>query len=139
LGAGFALAFADGNTGRPGQADQPLSTIDPLNAIFGMGYRDPDGNFGGELIASYNARKPARETVGVCNAACFRPEESVILDATAFVRITDHFKIRAGIFNITNRKYTLWSNVRGLAATSTLTDGFTPPGRNASISISASF
>lgn len=135
----FALAFADGDTGRPGQPDQPLSTIDPLNAIFGVGYRDPDGVFGGEVIASYNARKEANETIGVCNTACFRPGESVIFDATAFFRITENFKIRAGIFNITDRKYALWSNVRGLAATSSITDAFTQPGRNASISLSASF
>ncbi|MEO9470251.1 TonB-dependent hemoglobin/transferrin/lactoferrin family receptor [Parasphingorhabdus sp.] len=135
----FALAFADGNTGRPGQPDQSLSTIDPLNLIFGVGYREPSGAFGGEIIASYNARKEANETVGVCNAACFRPGESVIFDATAFFRIAENFKIRAGVFNITDRKYSFWSNVRGLAATSNITDAFTQPGRNASISLSASF
>ncbi|WP_164115617.1 TonB-dependent hemoglobin/transferrin/lactoferrin family receptor [Sphingorhabdus sp. Alg239-R122] len=135
----FALAFADGKTEQPGQADRPLSSIDPLNAIFGLGYRDPDGAFGGEFIVSYNARKEANETVGVCSAACFRPKESVILDATAFARITDNFKLRAGLFNITDRKYAFWSSVRGLAETSIITDAFTQPGRNFSVSLSATF
>ncbi len=147
--ARFAIAFADGETGRPGQPDQSLSTIDPLNAILGVGYRDPDGVFGGELIASYNARKEANETVGVCTDACFRPQESAIIDATAFYRVTENLKIRAGIFNITNKKYSLWSDVRGLREnappnfagipTQAPLDAFTQPGRNASVSISLSF
>ncbi|GAA0473473.1 TonB-dependent hemoglobin/transferrin/lactoferrin family receptor [Parasphingorhabdus litoris] len=137
--ARFAIAFADGETGRPGEPDQSLSTIDPLNAILGVGYRDPDGFFGGELIVSYNARKEANETLGVCTDACFRPQESAIFDATAFYRVTDNIKIRAGIFNITDKKYALWNSVRGLRETSTITDAFTQPGRNASVSISLSF
>ncbi|GAB5487102.1 MAG: TonB-dependent hemoglobin/transferrin/lactoferrin family receptor [Parasphingorhabdus sp.] len=135
----FALAFADGEITSDTGIISALDTVDPLNAIFGVGYRDPGGVFGGEIIASYNARKEANETIGVCNADCFRPNESLIFDATAFFRITDNFKIRAGIFNITDKKYALWSNVRGLAATSNITDAFTQPGRNASISLSASF
>ncbi|MEM8918675.1 MAG: TonB-dependent hemoglobin/transferrin/lactoferrin family receptor [Pseudomonadota bacterium] len=137
--ARFALAFADGETSQPGQPDQSLSTVDPLNAILGVGYRDPDGRFGGELIASYNARKEANETIGVCTDACFRPGESLILDATAYFKVTDNFKLRAGIFNITDKKYALWSTVRGLAETSGITDAFTQPGRNFSVSLSASF
>ncbi len=137
--ARFAIAFADGTVKSPNSPNQSLSTIDPLNAILGLGYRDPSGAFGGEVIVSYNARKEANETVGVCTAACFRPQESAIIDATAFFRITDNFKIRAGMFNITDKKYSLWSSVRGLAATSTITDAFTQPGRNFSVSLSASF
>lgn len=137
--ARFAIAFADGTQSSPDTASQSLSTVDPLNAILGVGYRDPAGAFGGEVIVSYNARKEANETEGVCDGACFRPEESAIIDATAFFRISNNLKLRAGIFNITDKKYALWSDVRGLAATSTITDAFTQPGRNASISLSASF
>lgn len=142
--ARFAIAYADGEKTSPDGDASSLDSIDPLNAILGVGYRDPGGAFGGEMIVSYNARKEANETVGVCNsngqpADCFRPQESAIIDATAFFRVTDNIKIRAGIFNVTNKKYALWSDVRGLTTTSTITDAFTQPGRNASISLSASF
>lgn len=140
----LAIAFSDGEKTSPDGNISSLDSIEPLNAILGVGYRDPAGAFGGEVIVSYNARKEANETVGVCNsngqpADCFRPQESAIIDATAFFRVTDNIKIRAGIFNITNKKYALWSDVRGLTTTSTITDAFTQPGRNASISLSASF
>lgn len=137
--ARFAIAFADGTVEAPDATDISLSTIDPLNAIFGIGYRDPGNRFGGEMILSYNARKEANETVGVCDDTCFRPRESAIVDATAFYRISENFTVRAGIFNIFDEKYALWSDVRGLNASSSIADAFTQPGRNASISISASF
>ena len=137
--ARFAIAFADGTVEAPDAPDISLSTIDPLNAILGVGYRDPGNRFGGEIIISYNARKEANETVGVCSESCFRPRESAVIDATAFYRITENITIRAGIFNITDKKYALWSDVRGLNASSNITEAFTQPGRNASISISANF
>lgn len=134
----FAAAYADGDQ-TMGGVDGPLSTIEPINAVLGVGYRDPDNRFGGELITSYNGRKSLGETTGICTATCFRPETSVIFDATAFFRIAEHFTLRAGIFNITDKSYAYWSDVRGLNDSSAVTDAYTRPGRNVSLSISASF
>ena len=136
--ARFALAYADGEVDSPA-GTTALSTVDPLNAVLGVGYRDPGNRFGGEIIATYNARKEANETTGVCNGTCFRPDEFVILDATAFYRINDNFTLRAGLFNITDETYAYWNDVRGLTDTSTITEAFTQPGRNFSVSLSASF
>ncbi|MGI9362626.1 MAG: TonB-dependent hemoglobin/transferrin/lactoferrin family receptor [Parasphingorhabdus sp.] len=137
--ARFAIAYADGKKTSPDDDVTPLDSIDPLNAILGIGYRHPTGSFGGELIVSYSARKEANKTVGICDGPCFRPEESAIIDATAFWRINNSFTLRGGIFNITDKKYALWSDVRGLAATSGITDAYTQPGRNASVSLSVAF
>ena len=134
----FAAAYADGEQTMSG-VNGPLSTIEPLNAVLGVGYRDPGNRFGGEIIASYNGRKALNETTSVCNATCFRPETSVIFDATAFFRITDNFNLRAGIFNIFDRSYAYWSDVRGLNETSSVLDAYTRPGRNFSVSLTASF
>ncbi len=137
--ARFALALADGEVRSPTNGASSLSSIDPLNAVFGLGYRDPENRFGGELISTFNARKEANETDGVCTAACFRPEEFFIFDATAFVRVRDNLTLRAGIFNIADKKYAYWSDVRGLSDTSSIIDAFTQPGRNASVSLSFQF
>ena len=130
----FAIAYADGDILSPGQAPAPLDTIDPLNLVLGIGYRQPQGRFGGELIATHHARKPLDETDGG-----YRPDAFTILDATAFFALTDAFKLRAGIFNIFDEKYAYWQDVRGLSATSTTTDAYTRPGRNASVSLSFQF
>ena len=130
----FAIAYADGDILSPGQAPAPLDTIDPLNLVLGIGYRQPQGRFGGELIATHHARKPLDETDGG-----YRPDAFTILDATAFFALTDALKLRAGIFNIFDEKYAYWQDVRGLSATSTTTDAYTRPGRNASVSLSFQF
>ncbi len=142
----FAMAYADGEESFGGGVI-PLESIDPLNAVLGLGYRDPESRFGGELIASYNARKSRGETSiivdgdrqSVCNTECFRPDESLLLDATAFVRFAENVTLRAGLFNIFDSKYAAWSDVRGLSASSGVTDAYTRPGRNFSMSASLSF
>ncbi|XAP79613.1 TonB-dependent hemoglobin/transferrin/lactoferrin family receptor [Citromicrobium bathyomarinum] len=139
LTANFAIAYADGDILSPGAAPQPLSTIDPLNLVAGIGYRHPQGRFGINLTAIHHARKELDETTGTCTGDCYRPDAFTVLDATAFVAITDALKLRAGIFNLTDETYAYWQDVRGLSATSTITSAFTRPGRNASVSINFSF
>lgn len=133
-----AAAYADGNLRDPA-GDQPLSTIDPFSMVAGFGYRAPDGRFGGELIATYNAGKSLEDTAGLCTGDCYRPDSFVVLDVTAFYEVTPNLKLRAGIFNLANETYAYWSDVRGLSDSSTVTDAYTRPGRNASVSINFTF
>ncbi|WP_066799380.1 TonB-dependent hemoglobin/transferrin/lactoferrin family receptor [Sphingomonas soli] len=134
-----ALSYATGDGINAAGVRAPLSTIDPLKLVFGAGYREPTGRFGGQLIATYSAQKEANRTTGVCTGACYRPGEFLILDATAFVRLTEGVTLRAGMFNIFDRKYAWWNDVRGLADTSAVKDAYTQPGRNGSVSVSYRF
>jgi hemoglobin/transferrin/lactoferrin receptor protein len=135
----FAIAYADGDEILPDGSKSPLATIDPLSLVAGLGYRDPGGRFGGEAVVTHNARKSLAGTAGVCAAECFRPEAFTILDLTAFFQATDTLVFRAGLFNVFDETYTYWSDVRGLAATSTVTDAYTRPGRNFAVSGSFRF
>ncbi|MDQ0248204.1 hemoglobin/transferrin/lactoferrin receptor protein [Sphingomonas kyeonggiensis] len=144
----LAIAYAQGDQIEPNGARVPLSTIDPLRVVLGLGYRAPDGRFGGDLTATHGAPKEAAAANGVCvGGTCYRPDGFTVLDATAFVRITDGLTLRAGVFNIFDTKYTLWNDVRGLTLVTrngVLTapdsaDSYTQPGRNGSVSISYRF
>lgn len=137
--ARLAVAYAKGDEILPSGGKAPLATVDPLSAVAGLGYRDPGGRFGGEVVATHNARVELDRTAGICAAVCFRPGAFTIFDATVFFRATDALTLRAGVFNITDEKYAYWSDVRGLAATSAVTDAYTRPGRNASASVSFRF
>jgi len=140
--ARFAMAYANGDTFDQAGARLPLDTIDPFNLIAGVGYRAPSGRFGGELILTHNARKEARELQRAADGTDLfvRPEASTILDLTAFYAVTDRLKLRAGLFNLTNETYALWSDVRGLRnADAGILDAFTRPGRNVSVSASYRF
>jgi hemoglobin/transferrin/lactoferrin receptor protein len=134
-----ALSYATGDVIEPNGARTPLSTIDPVKLVFGLGYRHHTGHFGGQIIATHGAQKALDRTTGLCPATCYTPGAFTILDATAFVQPVDGLTLRAGIFNILDQKYAWWSDVRGLAATSTVTDAYTQPGRNASVSLSYRF
>lgn len=135
--ARLAIAYADGDEILPDGSESPLATIDPLSVVAGLGYRDPSGRFGGEAILTHNARKSLASTDGVCAGECFRPDAFTILDITAFFQVTDTLVFRAGLFNVTDETYAYWSDVRGLAASSPITDAYTRPGRN--VAASASF
>lgn len=145
----LALSWAKGDVIDPDDARSPLSSIDPLKLVAGVGYREPAGRFGGQIVMTHSARKEASRTEGLCTPECFRPDGFTILDATAFVRVMDALTLRAGVFNILDKKYSWWSDVRGLGTTTMIgaetvptawiADAYTQPGRNASVSLSFRF
>ncbi|WP_246156033.1 TonB-dependent hemoglobin/transferrin/lactoferrin family receptor [Sphingorhabdus profundilacus] len=134
LNARLAAAYARGTASRTGMPDAPLSTIDPLTMTAAIGYRARDNRFGGQLALTHFAQKERSLA-----PTDFRPDAATVLDFTGHVRLTDALTLRAGIFNILDSKYAVWSDVRGLAATSTATDAFTRPGRNGSVSATFRF
>lgn len=130
----LAISYAKGDSIRSG-VSTPLATIDPLKLVVGMGYRDRADRFGGQLTLTHSARKEeSRAATGA-----YRPDAFTILDLTAYAKLIDGLTLRAGIFNLLDKKYAWWSDVRGLSATSTVTDAYTQPGRNASVSLSYRF
>ncbi len=140
--ARLAFAYANGDTIDPAGTRTPLDTVDPFNVVAGLGYRAPSGRFGGELILTHNARKDKDEVERAADGTDLfvRPDASTILDLTAFYALTERLKLRAGLFNLTNETYALWSDVRGLSvADAGILDAFTRPGRNLSLSASYRF
>jgi len=138
----LAMAYANGDTIDAAGTRTPLDTIDPFNLVGSLGYRDPAGRFGGDLIFTHNARKGRSELERAADGSDLfvRPDASTILDLTAFFAVTDALKLRAGVFNLTNETYALWSDVRGLqVADQGILDAFTRPGRNVSVSASYRF
>ncbi|MBC2667622.1 TonB-dependent hemoglobin/transferrin/lactoferrin family receptor [Novosphingobium piscinae] len=129
-----AVSWARGDSRRGGVAT-PLASIDPLKLVLGLGWRDPAERLGGQLTLTHAARKEESRAV----AGAYRPAAFTILDATVFLKASDALTLRAGLFNILDRTYAWWSDVRGLAASSTVTDAYTQPGRNASVSLSYRF
>jgi len=139
LNATLSLAYASGNQFDRANVRTALLSIDPVKLVGGVGYRAPSGRFGGQLVATHSARKEAGRVFGLCTPECFRPQSFTILDATAFIKIGDALTARLGVFNIFDKKYIEYADVRGLANTSLITDAFTQPGRNASASLSVRF
>lgn len=143
LGGGFHLNLAAGYT-RGRETDEgvrtPLSSIDPVKVVAGLSYREPStGRYGGQLFVTYSAKKKQVRVSETCTPNCFTPPSFVIADATAYFNATDWATVRVGVFNIFNKKYWWWSDVRGLAGTSPVADAYTQPGRNVNASLVVKF
>ena len=136
-----AAAYADGDQ-TTGTTTARLATIDPVKVVFGLGYNEPAGRFGVEGIVTWSDRKAPRDTngLGCFNQApalgCYVGEDFALVDVTAYWNVTDRVTARLGAFNLTDAKYGWWSDIRGVANTSTSRDAYTQPGRNFGLSLS---
>ncbi|MFX7044658.1 hypothetical protein ABTI28_20080, partial [Acinetobacter baumannii] len=62
-------------------------------------------------------------------------DDFALLDLTAWWALNDRVTARAGLFNVFDETYSWWSDVRGVAAASTVRDAYTQPGRNFGLSL----
>ena len=141
VSARFAFAYADGETTSAG-VTRKLPTIDPIKVVFGLGYEEPQGRFGGQAVLTWSQAKDAEDTdgLGCYNAAnpaagCYTGDDFTLVDLTAWFALTDRVTARAGLFNVLDEKYSWWSDVRGVAASSAVKDAYTQPGRNFGLSL----
>jgi hemoglobin/transferrin/lactoferrin receptor protein len=105
--------------------DAPLNTIDPPRLVAGVGYETP--LWGGMLHVTHAwEQKRVDRGAGVR----FVPPDWTTVDLTAWVKPLPSLEIAAGLFNLTDEKYWLWSDVRGLVNLATGIDRYTQPGRN---------
>jgi hemoglobin/transferrin/lactoferrin receptor protein len=127
-----AWAFVRGrDTSEP--EETPLGTIAPNQGALGIGFTPRGNRFGGDLVARLTSGQP-REDVA---EGAFRPEGYAVVDLTGWVRLTRGLVLRAGVLNLTDRKYFEWANVRGRLATDTLIDRYSSPGVSGLLSLSA--
>ena len=143
LGSGFGLnlaaAWARGTAAgaRPGQTAvaTPLSPISPFNLVGGLNWRGLDDRLFVQAITTHSAAKRQSDIAEACSPDCFGSPAFTIVDLTAAFSLNDQAQARIGIFNLTNRKYWWWNDVRGLAGNSPIADAFTMPGRTISASL----
>lgn len=139
LGSGFALnlaaAYADGEVTNPAGLKAPLSSINPFNIVGGLAWRGLENRASAQVFVTHSTGKKQADIAEACSPACFTPPGFTIADAVASFAVTPQAIVRVGVFNIFDKKYFWWSDVRGLAASSSISDAFSQAGRNASASL----
>ena len=136
-----AAAWADGDQ-TTGGVTRKLGTIDPVKLVGGLAWNDPAGRFGVEGVVTWSDAKSSADTNGlscysdVPFARCHVGEDFTLVDLTGYWNVTDTVTARAGVFNVFDETYGWWSDIRGVAATSAVIDGYTQPGRNFGVSLS---
>ncbi len=129
-----SLAYARGDNL---DDNTPLASIAPLTGVLGLRF-DQD-SAGGELLLTAVARNSRIPVQTAAGAASFAAPGYATLDLTAWWRPLKNTTVRAGVFNLLDRKYWKAADVRGMSATDATLDRYTQPGRNLSASVEYRF
>ena len=113
-------------------ADAWLASIDPLRAVLGVGWRGDDGGL--ELVASAAARQ--RDVSGTGG---FIAPGHALLDVVGDWAMSSSWRLEAAVFNLADRRVWDAADTAGVPAASTVLDRYTRPGRNARLTVTASF
>lgn len=129
---GWALearyAYARGDQFAADGTATPLPTIDPDKATLALRYERKNA-FGGELllVGQKSQRRPYANGLYI-------PAGYLVADLSAWWQIDRQWALNATLQNLGDVKYVNWADVRGIAATTTVADAYTQPGRNLSLS-----
>lgn len=123
--------------------NEPLNTIAPLTAVFGLGYDAPSQDWGSEVMWTVVAAKKSSDISdmndismgGDMDESKFAPSGYGIVDLTAYYKPHKDVTINAGIFNAFDKKYWIWDDVRNITEAYEGRNRYTQPGRNYSVSV----
>ncbi|WLI05552.1 TonB-dependent receptor [Pseudomonas sp. FP597] len=138
-----AISYAHGRNDDTGQ---PLNSVNPLKGVFGLGYEQAQY---GALVSWTLVKKQNR----VDSTTFFAPDGNSsngpfktpgfgIVDLTGFYKVTQDVTLNGGLYNLTDKKYWNWDDVRsydgvgeaGVTSPANL-DRLTQPGRNFAINV----
>lgn len=135
--------------GRNDDTGQPLNSVNPLTGVFGLGYEQD--SYGGLLSWTLVKRKNRVDDTTFFSpdgsSSRFRTPGYGVLDLSGFYKITDDLTVNAGLYNLTDKKYWQWDDVRSYATVgqngqseAAVTqpanlDRLTAPGRNFAINL----
>ncbi len=135
----------------------PMNAIQPKTMVYGLGYDHPSQKFGFNFYATHVASKNPEDTYNMFykeenkkdSTIKWRSKSYTILDLIGYVQPIKNLTIRAGVYNLTNRKYITWDSARSIRSFGTSnvieqTTGlginrFYAPGRNYKMSVQFEF
>ncbi len=154
---GFNLSYK--YTYQKGRMDGniPMNAIQPKTMVYGLGYDHPSQKFGFNFYTTHVATKNPEDTYDIYakergkrdTTIKWRSKSYTILDLIGYVQPIKNLTIRAGVYNLTNRKYITWDSARSIRSfgTSNVIDQstglginrFYAPGRNYKMSVQFEF
>jgi hemoglobin/transferrin/lactoferrin receptor protein len=117
------------------ETDAPLDTIDPLRLVTGLNYQPAGGRWQTGISLTWVDSKSRIDPA----ISQFVPDSYTVVDLYGEVRLGEHLRLNAGVYNIADEKYWDWADVRGRPATDAAIDRYTRPGRSVSASLKVEF
>ena len=135
----------------------PMNAIQPRTAVYGVSYIHPDDKYGVDLYVSHASAKNAEDTYNMFykeegkkeTTIKWRSESYTTIDLLGYIKPIKNLTLRAGVYNLTNRKYITWDSARSIRPFGTSNminqdtglgiNRFYAPGRNYRMSVQFEF
>jgi len=138
LGRATELKLAYGKTtGTDAITGLPLNSVNPAKLVLGVDHRMGNSRLGARV--RHVARKSTQHINFAGTADQFAPPAHTRLDISASWQLRPGMKLGAVVRNLADKKYWEWTNVRGVAAHSSVLDAYTAPGRSFALALVSDF
>ncbi|WP_154124807.1 TonB-dependent hemoglobin/transferrin/lactoferrin family receptor [Grimontia hollisae] len=123
----LSLAYAKGENKTNGEA---IDTVAPLTATLALGYVDSEDTYGGKVSMRAVAGKSGDDWSNANNVNNVSAPGYTVTDLTAYYRPMKDLTLRAGLFNVFDKKYWDYADLAGVDKDESGLDRRTQPGRN---------
>ena len=153
--AGINVSYIKGKAKQTNGQETPINALSPWSAVYNLGYDAPSKRWGINAYLTHTAAKKPSDTVhssdDLNNPWPFAKHSKAytLFDLTGYVNLGKYFTLRAGAYNISNKKYYTWESLRSIREFGTVNrvdnkthagiQRFTSPGRSYNLTLEAKF
>ena len=153
--AGINVSYIKGKAKQTNGQETPINALSPWSAVYNLGYDAPSKRWGVNAYLTHTAAKKPSDTVhssdDLNNPWPFAKHSKAytLFDLTGYVNLGKYFTLRAGAYNISNKKYYTWESLRSIREFGTVNrvdnkthagiQRFTSPGRSYNLTLEAKF
>ena len=153
--AGVNVSYIKGKAKQTNGQEIPINALSPWSAVYNLGYDAPSKRWGINAYLTHTAAKKPSDTVhssdDLNNPWPFAKHSKAytLFDLTGYVNLGKYFTLRAGAYNIGNKKYYTWESLRSIREFGTVNrvdnkthagiERFTSPGRSYNFTLEAKF
>ena len=153
--AGINVSYIKGKAKQTNGQETPINALSPWSAVYNLGYDTPSKRWGINAYLTHTAAKKPSDTVhssdDLNNPWPFAKHSKAytLFDLTGYVNLGKYFTLRAGAYNIGNKKYYTWESLRSIREFGTVNrvdnkthagiERFTSPGRSYNFTLEAKF
>jgi len=117
-------------------SDEPLNTISPAKLVNNLQWQSQSSLWNVSLYSTFVAKQ---NRVSQEQQNLFMPSGYSVFDLFIDYKISLEQRLRLGIFNLTNKEYWNWQQVRNFAEQDVLIEALSQPSRNVSLSYTIIF
>lgn len=153
--AGVNVSYIKGKAKQTNGQETPINALSPWSAVYNLGYDAPSKRWGINAYLTHTAAKKPSDTVhssdDLNNPWPFAKHSKAytLFDLTGYVNLGKYFTLRAGAYNIGNKKYYTWESLRSIREFGTVNrvdnkthagiERFSSPGRSYNFTLEAKF